>query len=81
MCYCAVTGKSAVGQMPDVYKVGDTLKYGKSAVGYSAYISKHYTSSSSSNFKAVLKSKSDIKGLQKLMDEYLAKWDLGANAK
>ena len=81
MCYCAVTGKPAVGQMPDVYKIGDTLKYGKSAVGYSKYISVHYKSSSNTNFKAVLKSKDDIKGLQKLMDKYLAKWDLGANAK
>jgi uncharacterized repeat protein (TIGR02543 family) len=81
MCYCAVTGKSAVGQMPDLYKIGDTIKYGKSAVGYSKYISKHYKSSSSSNFKAVMKSKADMKGLQKLMDKYLAKWDLGASAK
>jgi hypothetical protein len=26
-----------------------------------------------------MKSKADIKGLQKLMDEYLAKWGLGVN--
>jgi hypothetical protein len=77
MAYCAVTGKSAVGQMPDVYNVGNTLKYGKSAVGYSAYISKHYNSSTSSNFKAVLKSEADMAGLQKLMNKYLKKWGLG----
>jgi hypothetical protein len=81
MAYCAVTGRSAVGQMPDVYKIGNDVKYGKSAVGYSKYISKHYKSSSSSNFKTVLKSKEDIAGLQKLMDKYLAKRNLGINAK
>lgn len=81
MAYCALTGKSAVGQMPDVYKVGNSVKYGKSAVGYSAYVSKHYKSSSSSNFITVLKSKADVKGLQKLMDQYLAKWSLGVDAK
>jgi hypothetical protein len=79
MAYCAVTGKTAVGQMPDLYAVGDTLKYGKSAVGYKAYISTHYSSSSSSNFKTIMKSKADIKGLQQLMDKYLAKWGLGVN--
>jgi hypothetical protein len=77
MAYCAVTGKSAVGQLPDVYSIGDTLKYGSSVVGYSKYISKHYSSSSASNFKTVLKSKDDILGLQKLMDKYLAKRGLG----
>jgi hypothetical protein len=77
MAYCAVTGRSAVGQMPDVYNVGDNNKYGKGALGYSAYISKHYTSSSATNFKTVLKSKKDMEGLQKLMNKYLAKRDLG----
>ena len=77
MAYCAVTGKSAVGQMPDVYNVGDNNKYGKGALGYSAYISKHYSSSSATNFKTVLKSKKDMEGLQKLMNKYLAKRDLG----
>lgn len=77
MAYCAVTGRSAVGQMPDVYKIGNTVKYGKSVVGYSAFISKHYKSASSSNFKKIMNSKADIKGLQKLMDQYLAKWKLG----
>lgn len=79
MAYCALTGKTAVGQLPDVYDIGNTLKYGKSAVGYSAYISKHYSSSSSSNFKQVLKSQADMKGLQKLMDKYLAKRGLGCD--
>lgn len=77
MAYCAVTGKSAVGQMPDVYNVGDNNKYGKGALGYSAYISKHYSSTSATNFKTVLKSKKDMEGLQKLMNKYLAKRDLG----
>ena len=81
MAYCAVTGRSAVGQMPDVYKIGNTIKYGKGAVGYSAFISKHYKSSSNTNFKTVLKSKSDIEGLQELMDKYLGKWDLGIKSK
>ncbi len=79
MAYCAVTGKTAVGQLPDAYKIGDTLKYGKSAVGYSAYISKHYSSKTSSNFKSVLKSREDMTGLQKLMNKYLAKWNLGVD--
>jgi hypothetical protein len=79
MAYCALTGKTAVGQMPNLYAIGDTLKYGKSAVGYKAYISTHYNSSSNTNFKAIMNSKSDIEGLQKLMDKYLAKWGLGVN--
>ncbi len=81
MAYCAVTGKTAVGQMPDVYKNGNSVKYGQSVVGYSAFISKHYKSSTSSNFKKVMKSKSDIKGLQKLMNKYLAARGLGVDAK
>jgi hypothetical protein len=78
MAYCAVTGKSAVGQMPDVYAIGDTIKY-KSQLGYAAFISTHYSSSSSTNFKTVMKSKKDMQGLQELMDKYLAKWGLGVN--
>ncbi len=81
MAYCAVTGKSAVGQMPDVYNNGNSVKYGQSVVGYSAFISKHYTSSTSSNFRTVMKSKADIKGLQKLMNKYLAARGLGIDAK
>jgi hypothetical protein len=79
MAYCAVTGKSAVGQMPDLYSIADSTKYGKKAVGIAAYISTHYKSSSDTNFKAILKSKADIEGLQTLMDKYLAKWGLGVN--
>lgn len=81
MAYCAATGKSAVGQMPNVYSVGDGNRYGQNVVGYSAFTSKHYTSSSSSNYKTVLKSPKDIEGLQKLMNRYLAKRDLGVDAK
>jgi hypothetical protein len=81
MAYCAVTGKTAVGQMPDVYNNGNSVKYGQSVVGYSAFISKHYKSSTSSNFKTVMKSKADIKGLQKLMNKYLAARGLGVDAK
>ncbi len=81
MAYCAVTGKTAVGQMPDLYTNGNSVKYGQSVVGYSAFISKHYKSSTSSNFKTVMKSKADIKGLQKLMNKYLASRGLGIDAK
>jgi hypothetical protein len=77
MAYCAVTGKSAIGQMPDVYENGKSVKYGQSVVGYSAFISKHYTSSTSSNFKTIMNSSADMLGLQKLMDKYLAKRGLG----
>ena len=79
MAYCAVTGKSAVGQMPNLYSIGNSTKYGKSAVGYSEYISTHYKSSSNTNFKTIMKSRADIEGLQTLMDKYLAKWGLGVN--
>ena len=81
MAYCAATGKTAVGQMPNIYAAGDSNKYGQSVVGYSAFTSKHYTSSSSSNYKTILKSSKDILGLQKLMNKYLAKRDLGVDAK
>ncbi len=78
MAYCAVTGNTAVGQVPDLYAIGDTIKY-KGQLGYAAFISTHYTSSSSTNFKTVMKSKKDMQGLQELMDKYLAQWGLGVN--
>ncbi|MCQ2354061.1 MAG: hypothetical protein MJ102_03030 [Clostridia bacterium] len=76
MTYCALTGKSAVGQMPNVYSIGNSIKYGSSVTGYSAYIKKHYNSASDSNLEAVFESAADIKGLQTLMDQYIAKWKI-----
>lgn len=71
MAYCLITGKSAVGQMPDIYKIGDAITYGSSTKGFDAYISKHYKTVNDSNFKQVFASQADILGFQELIDQYI----------
>ena len=69
-CYCAVTGKSAVGQD---YSARTRLKYATGSVAYSAYLNKYYTSGDS-NFQDVFASEPDMEGIQKLIDTYVEKW-------
>lgn len=71
MTYCLITGKSAVGQMPNLYTIGNKMKYSSGAVGYDAFISKHYTSANASNFKNVMSSATEMKGIQQLIDKYI----------
>lgn len=77
MCYCAITGKSAVGQS---YAMKNRINYGSGSVSFDKYTGKYYTSGTS-NFTAVFDSAADMEGLQQLIDSYLAKWDLGVNGK
>ena len=69
-CYCAVTGRSAVGQS---YADRKLIGYGSGSVSYSSYTSKYYTSGNS-NFTQVFDSPGDMEGIQGLIDEYVAKW-------
>ena len=69
-CYCAVTGKSAVGQK---YDACDNIKYGPGTVSFSAYTDKYYTSGDS-NFVQVFMSPDDMAGIQTLIDKYVANW-------
>jgi len=73
MCFCAVTGKSAVGQS---YEMKTKINFGAGSVTYAAYNTNYYTSGAS-NFKSVFDSAADMAGIQQLMDVYLKKWGLG----
>ena len=75
MVYCALTGKSAVGQD---YSMKEKINYGGGSATYANYNTKYYTSGTS-NFKDVFASEADMNGLQQLMDKYLEKWGLGVN--
>lgn len=74
MTYCAITGKTAVGQIPDLYDIGNKMKYGSNVVGYSAFISKHYNSSADTNFNKVMASAEEMRGIQQLIDQYVEKY-------
>ena len=68
MTYCAITGESAQGQ---IYNFGEgDITFGTAAV--STYRSKMYTYEPVTNFDAILKSEADIRGIQQLIDQYLA---------
>ena len=65
--YCAITGESAVGQ-PYLFATDSDIN---SAFSVSSFIKSYYTYNTSTNFQTILKSKSEMEGLQKLVDEYL----------
>lgn len=68
--YCAITGESAVGQPYDYY-------FDKSLVptiDIPGYVDYYYVNGDAdSNFPEIFASPDDMKGLQQLIDEYLAK--------
>ena len=67
--YCALTGESAVGQ--DYSFCGD--KNINSAFNFDKFIADYYTyDGATTNFPAVFASKTDMAGIQKLIDKYLA---------
>lgn len=69
MLYCALTGESAVGQ--DYSFCGD--KNVNSAFNFDKFIADYYIyDGATTNFPAVFASKSDMTGIQKLIDKYLA---------
>lgn len=64
MTYCAITGKSAVGQ---TYGFAETTWR-----TFSEFKSKYYTyNGATTNYPEIFKSESDMKGLQTLIDQYL----------
>ena len=69
MTWCAITGDDALGQE---YRFTDEPTV-HSAFDIDAYIAKYYTYGDvTTNFDQVLRSKSEIRGFQSLMDQYLA---------
>lgn len=72
MTYCAITGKSAVGQNWSF--VGDSSLSNDSAYrSTEKYIEKYYTYNGAvTNYPEVLASEADMTGLQQLIDLYLA---------
>lgn len=72
MCYCAITGRSAVGQ-PTAFATDTAINGAFSAKDF---ISNYYTPNST-NFDKVFASAVDMEGIQRLVDETNAKW--GAN--
>lgn len=64
MTYCAITGKSAVGQ---TYDFAETTWR-----SFSEFKNKYYTyNGATTNYPEIFKSESDMKGLQTLIDQYL----------
>ena len=64
MTYCAITGKSAVGQ---TYAFAETTWR-----SFAEFKSKYYTyNGATTNYPEIFKSESDMKGLQTLIDQYL----------
>ncbi|MBR2635307.1 MAG: hypothetical protein IKD31_06980 [Clostridia bacterium] len=69
MAYCAITGESAVGQ-DYAFCTNASLQ---SAFNITNYISKYYKYQNAvTNMKEIFQSPADMKGLQELMDQYLA---------
>jgi len=68
MTYCAMTGESAVGQ--DYSFCGDGAVNSKFA--FKGFISAKYKNGQTTNYPEVFGSVSDMRGLQTLIDQYLA---------
>ena len=68
MAYCAVTGESAVGQSYDFCN-NPRLN---AKFNFKDYVSDYYTDSKPTNFPEIFKSEGDMKGIQELIDRYLA---------
>ena len=69
MTYCAITGESAVGQ--SYAFCGDTTV--QSAFNFNKFISTYYTyDGATTNFDRIFASESDMRGIQQLIDTYLA---------
>lgn len=68
MAYCVVTNKSAVGQ--DYSFCGDTSVH--KFFDFYEFIDAHYDANHDTNFPEVFASEDDMRGLQILIDEYIA---------
>lgn len=68
MTYCTITGEKAEGQP---WKFPNNPVIGEAAI--KAYRTSHYTYDKDTNFDAVLLTKEEMQGFQKLIDQYMAK--------
>ena len=68
MAYCTVTGESAVGQTCDF--CNDRSINAK--FNFNTYVSDYYTAEITTNFPDIFASASDMRGIQELVDRYLA---------
>ena len=66
MTYCAITGEKAEGQP---WKFPNNPVIGETAI--KAYRASYYTYNKDTNFDAVLLSKKEMQGFQKLIDQYM----------
>lgn len=71
MAYCAITGESAVGQSYDF--CGDSTINPK--FDLDAFKAEYYTFEPYTNFIEVFQSEQDMKGLQQLVDQYIAQYN------
>ncbi len=68
MAYCAVTGESAVGQTYDFCNnVRVNAKF-----SFANYVKDNYTEAKPTNFPDVFASEGDMRGIQQLVDRYIA---------
>ena len=74
MTYCALTGASAVGQPYDFCNNGALRPAGGSTkfFSFSSFISTYYTNGATTNYPNVFASKTDMTGIQSLIDSHLA---------
>lgn len=73
MCYCALTGRAA--DFADYSKMVKNSTYGAGgSVSYGDYYSKYYTVPADHPFMDVIDNESEIKGIQKLIPNYIDKF-------
>ena len=68
MAYCAVTGESAVGQP---YGFCNDVRV-NAKFSFANYVKSYYTAEITTNFPDVFESEGDMRGIQKLVNKYLA---------
>lgn len=71
MAYCVITNKSAIGQ--DYSFCGDSSIH--KFFDFEEFIRSHYDSAHGTNFPAVFESEADMRGIQELIDDYVAKYE------
>ena len=67
MCYCAASGRSAVGQP---YACCSQVRC-NDASGFDAFVERHYESPADTDFREIFASPAAMAELQRLMDDYL----------
>jgi hypothetical protein len=72
MAYCAVTGEGAVGQP---YGFCNDVRV-NAKFSFANYVKSYYTAEITTNFPEVFASEGDMRGIQELIDRYIAKKDI-----